>query len=211
MLKKVFAFRRYPEFIRFLWWRTVVPSALRSAGVDLGFGVGFLGRPIVSMVNGSQIKIGDRVSLCSVSEYTALGVNHPVILRTLRSGAVIEIGADTGISGASICAAIKVSIGKNCLFGANVIVSDTDFHSLKTENRRYNNKPEDISVAEVCIGDNVFLGTGVIVLKGVTIGDNTVVGAATVVTKNIPANSIVAGNPMRLIGQVPGYIEQGSS
>ena len=202
MLSKLLAFRRYPEFLRLLWWRKVTPYFLRRAGLDIWPGVQFLGSPIVSLAIGSRITLGERASLCSVSKYTALGVNHPVILRTLRPGAVIEIGADTGISGASICAASRVTIGKQCLFGANVVVTDTDFHSLQAENRRYNNRIEDIAVAPVCIEDNVFLGTGVIVLKGVTIGKNSVVGAGTVVTKNVPRNSIVTGCSARVVGQV---------
>ena len=202
MLKKLFSFRRYPEFICLLGWRTCVPFLVKQSGVKLGQAVCFLGMPIISMAPDSQIVIGNRVSLCSVSKFTALGVNHPVVLRTLMPGAKIEIGDDTGISGASICAATEVRIGKQCLFGANVIITDTDFHALKPENRRYNNRPEDIAVAPVIIGDNVFIGTGVIVLKGVEIGANSVIGAGTVVTKNIPANSIVAGNPLRIIGHV---------
>lgn len=202
MLRKLFSFRRYPELARLAWWRTVVPFFMRRKGVQLGKDVRFMGSPIVSLASGSQITIGDRASLCSVSEYTALGVNHPVILRTLRPGALIEIGADSGISGASICAANKVTIGSQCLFGANVVISDTDFHSLKAQNRRYNNRPEDIAVAPVRIGHNVFLGTGVVVLKGVEIGDNSVVGAGSVVTKSVPANVIVAGSPACLISAV---------
>ena len=199
MLNKLFAFNRYPEFIRLAWWRFVVPKLVRRLGVKFGGGGSFMGMPIISMKPSSHIIIGDRVSLCSVSEFTALGVNHPVVLRTLRTNARIEIGDDTGISGASICDASEVRIGKQCLFGANVIIADTDFHAIKPENRRYNNNPEDIAVAPVFIGDNVFIGAGTIVLKGVTIGNNSVIGAGSVVTKNVPENSIAAGNPARVI------------
>jgi len=203
MSRKLIDVRRYPEFLRLLWWRKVTPIMLRHAGVEIGYGVHFMGVPIVSLAPGSSIKLRKNVSLCSVSEFTALGVNHPVILRTLRAGAHIDIGAGTGISGASICAASSITIGEQCLFGANVVVADTDFHALKAENRRYNNRPEDIVVAPISIGDNVFLGTGAIVLKGVNIGNNSVIGAGAIVTKDVPANSIVAGNPARVIGSVP--------
>lgn len=202
MLRKLLEFRRYPEFVRLLWWRKVTPLFLRRAGVDIGHGVQFLGSPIVSLAAGSRVTLGERASLCSVSRYTALGVNHPVILRTLKPGAVIKIGADTGISGASICAASSVSIGQQCLFGANVVITDTDFHSLKAENRRYNNRIDDIAVAPVCIEDNVFLGTGVIVLKGVTIGKNSVVGAGTIVARDVPPDSIVAGISTRILSKI---------
>ena len=204
MLKKLFSLQRYPEFVRLAWWRTIVPFFIKRQGVHLGMKVRFFGRPIISIAPGSRIAIGARSSLCSVSEFTALGVNHPVILRTLRSGAIIEIGADTGISGASICAATKVIIGSQCLFGANVVITDTDFHAVKAKNRRYNNQHDDIGVAAVYIGNNVFLGAGVVVLKGVNIGDNSVVGAGSVVAKNVPANSIAAGNPMKIIRRENG-------
>ena len=52
---------------------------------------------------------------------------------------------------------------------------------------------------DITIGDNVWLGGGVIVLPGVTIGDNAVIGAGAVVTKDIPANAIAAGNPAKVI------------
>ncbi|XXV05656.1 DapH/DapD/GlmU-related protein [Sorangium sp. So ce1335] len=52
------------------------------------------------------------------------------------------------------------------------------------------------------IGDNVWLGAGVIVLPGVTIGDNTVVGAGAVVTRDLPANVLAVGNPARVIRSI---------
>lgn len=54
----------------------------------------------------------------------------------------------------------------------------------------------------IVIGDNVWLGGGVIVLPGVTIGENTVVGSGAVVTKDLPPNVVAVGNPARVIRQV---------
>ena len=51
----------------------------------------------------------------------------------------------------------------------------------------------------VIIGDNVWIGYRAMILKGVTIGDNSVVAANSVVTKDVPSNSIVAGNPAKII------------
>ncbi len=56
----------------------------------------------------------------------------------------------------------------------------------------------------VVIGNNVWLGAGVIILPGVTIGDNTIIGAGSVVTKDIPAGVVAVGNPckvMKVIGE----------
>lgn len=203
MIKKLLSFNRYPEFLNLVWWRVVTPFLVRRAGVTVNEGVEFYGQPIISLTPASRISIGEDATLCSDSRFTDLGINHPVVLRTLRPNATISIGNDTGLSGSSICAAISVTIGSNCLFGANVTVTDTDFHAMRAANRRHNNRHEDIGSAPVYIGDNVFLGTGAIVLKGVTIGENSVIGAGSVVTKNIPANSIAAGNPARVIAALP--------
>jgi acetyltransferase-like isoleucine patch superfamily enzyme len=171
-------------------------------GVVLGKDVRFYGMPIVRITKGSTIFIGDRVVLCSDSRFTDLGVNHPVVLRTLRAGAQIVIGNDSGLSGSSLCAAISIQLGKECLLGANVTIADTDFHALKPDGRRFNGNPLDIGAAPVRIEDNVFIGTGALVLKGVTIGMNSVIGAMSVVNKNIDANVIAAGVPARMIREI---------
>ena len=54
----------------------------------------------------------------------------------------------------------------------------------------------------VVIGDNVFIGMRCIIMKGVTIGNNAVIGAGSIVTKDIPANSVAAGVPCKIIRQV---------
>lgn len=202
ILSKLLSFKRYPEFFLLLWWRVVTPRGVRRTGVELAKGVEFFGAPVVSLTPGSRITVDTHVSLCSDSRYTALGVNHPVVLRTLNTGALIEIGAHTGISGASICAATQVSIGANCLIGANAVIVDTDFHSIRATNRRYDSSLSDLTSSPVAIGDNVFIGAGAIILKGVRIGENSIIGAGSVVTRSIPDNTIAAGNPAVVVGTV---------
>lgn len=62
--------------------------------------------------------------------------------------------------------------------------------------------------ANVCIGNNVFIGASSIVLPGVTIGDRVVIGAGSVVTKDIPSNSVAVGNPAHVIYSLDAYIEK---
>ena len=174
---------------------------LRAAGVKMGPGVKAIGPAIVTIHPGSEIWLGRRVTLISKGFATALGVHHPVVLRTLAEGASIEIGDGAGISGGSICAAKRVVIGEDTRLGANVTIADTDFHSLQPANRAGHSHPS-IGIAEVSIGSRVLIGTNSIVLKGVTIGDNCVIGAGSVVTKSVPANSIAAGNPCRVLRQL---------
>ena len=60
-------------------------------------------------------------------------------------------------------------------------------------------------MAPIAVGNNVFLGIGVIVLPGVTIGDNVIVGAGAVVVKDIPSGCVVAGVPARPIKSIEHY------
>lgn len=181
------------------WWQLTVPMRLRAQGVELGVGVRFYGLPVVDMAKSSRICIGDRVVLCSDSRFTALGVNHPVVLRTLRAGAEIVIGNDCGISGGSICAAVRVELGNECLLGANVTIADTDFHALKPDGRRFNKNPQDTGTKPIKIEDNVFIGAGAMILKGVRVGSNSVIGAGSIATKDVPSDVIVAGNPAKIL------------
>lgn len=201
-IRKVLSFSRYPEFLRLVWWRIIAPRQIRNVGVALGKGIKFFGSPIISMAKGSSIVVGDDSVLISTSQYTALGVNHPVILRTLRQGAEIVIGKSVGMSGVTICAEQSVRIGNQCMFGANVLIADTDFHAISPQGRRHNNKGVDIDSASISIGNNVFIGAGSIILKGVQIGENSVIGAGSVVVKNVPANVVAVGNPARVIRKI---------
>jgi len=67
------------------------------------------------------------------------------------------------------------------------------------------NDPDIDVFAPIVIGDNVFIGFGAIVLPGVTIGDNCVIGAGSVVTRSIPANSVAAGVPARVLSSTDDY------
>lgn len=104
------------------------------------------------------------------------------------------------MSGCTICAAQRVTIGDGCLLGADVFIADTDFHPVEPEDRR--RRTDGVRMAPVEIGDNVFIGARAMVLKGVRIGDNAVVGAGSVVTTDVPANAIAAGVPAHVVGWV---------
>ncbi len=63
-------------------------------------------------------------------------------------------------------------------------------------------------VQKTTIGSNVFLGANSVIMPGITIGDNVIIGAMSVVTKDIPSNSVVVGNPGRVISTPAEYIEK---
>ena len=83
-----------------------------------------------------------------------------------------------------------ISIGQDCLIGPNIQLLAVSHAVNPTQRLNKENFASPITV-----GNNVWIGAGVIVLAGVTIGDNAVVGAGSVVTKNVEADTLVAGNP----------------
>lgn len=180
-------------------------ARLRSLGITLGEGGRFLGQPIVTRHVNSSISIGDRLVATSQSRGTALGVRGPVIFRTLADGASLSIGEDNGMSGTVICAAKSIQIGSRCLFGADTMIFDTDFHGHERGDgedvayRRYRPVDWDLVSSPVIIGDDVFLGARVVVAKGVTIGDGSIIAANSVVSRSIPANCVAAGSPAKVV------------
>ncbi len=112
---------------------------------------------------------------------------------------LIEIGTRVWFNNGCtlISAGPGIFVGNDVLVGNEVQIYDSDFHDLHPQRR----KNGEALTGTVVIGDNVFLGSRVTVLKGVNIGNNVVVGAGTIVTKNVPEGAIVAGNPARVVGQ----------
>jgi maltose O-acetyltransferase len=82
---------------------------------------------------------------------------------------------------------------RRCLVGPGVHIYDSDFHALDAE-LRLRGEPRR---GGVTIGDDVFVGTNAIVLKGVKIGRGSVVAAAAVVVDDVPEGAIIGGNPAR--------------
>ena len=185
------------------WTTAVSYLILNASGVRVGRGVQFDGIPIVSGANFGQISIGDRCALVSRSSGTALGVRSPVILRALHTGAELKIGADTGLSGTVVCSALSICIGERCLIGSDVLIFDTDFHNPEPDQRRYARPDWDRISAPIVIGDDVFIGTRSIILKGVTIGSGSIIGAGSVVATDVAPNSISAGVPAHEIRRFP--------
>jgi acetyltransferase-like isoleucine patch superfamily enzyme len=121
---------------------------------------------------------------------------QPTTPWTHSSEAVIRFGNGVGLAGTRIGCRLLVQVGDNTGL-SDARIMDSDFHDARgsTENRQNSqgaSKP-------IIIGTNVWLGTGSMILKGVSVGDNATVGAGAVVASNVPANAIVFGNPAKVI------------
>lgn len=113
-------------------------------------------------------------------------------------GENIHIGARTFINyNLTALDVARITIGQDCQIGPNVQLL-TPTHPIDPQPRR--NKFE--SALPIAIGDNVWLGGGVIVCPGVSIGDNSVIGAGSVVTRDVASNVVAAGNPARVLRNV---------
>jgi acetyltransferase-like isoleucine patch superfamily enzyme len=153
------------------------------------------GFPLIK--NKGQISLGAGSDFRSLSSFTALGVPNQCILNTLSPNGEIIIGKDCGLSGAIICAKERVVIGDRVQIGSGAVICDTDFHPLDHKTR---GSDDDLIFAEsspILIGDDCFIGARTIILKGVSVGARSIVGAGSVVTKNVPADVVVAGNPVK--------------
>ncbi len=148
---------------------------------------------------GGRIQIGKRFCAHSRNRGNSIGVFQPVIITAWGKAAEVLIGNDVGLSGCSITAVDRITIGDRVLVGAGVLIIDTDAHPLSPEGRAAQQPAIAIPIE---IGNDVFIGARAIILKGVKIGTGAVVGAGAVVTKNVPSRSIVGGNPAKIVGQV---------
>ncbi|MGW0916265.1 sugar O-acetyltransferase [Streptomyces sp. NPDC002784] len=110
-------------------------------------------------------------------------------------GSNISIGARTFVNfNLTALDVAAITVGEDCQIGPNVQLL-TPTHPLEPQPRR--DKLE--AARPITIGDNVWLGGGVIVLPGVSIGDDSVIGAGSVVTKDVPAGVVAVGSPARVV------------
>ncbi len=188
----------------FLSWMALPWVRLRfaCAGIPWGKAWRFYGLPIIQKHRRSRMSFGPGLRLRSSTRSNPLGINHRVILATIREAAVLEVGVNFGMSGGSICVAERVTIGDNVAVGANSTIIDTDFHPLDPHLRR--TAPADAMTSPVVIEDDVFIGMNCLILKGVSIGRGSVIGSGSVVTRSVSPGVVAAGNPARVMRELPG-------
>jgi acetyltransferase-like isoleucine patch superfamily enzyme len=164
-------------------------------GIELGKSSRFYGKIYFKRYPQSKIAIGKKCVFRSSPRSNMAGLNRSCAISTHTKEAEIFIGKRSGFSGTVIGAAESIKIGDNVSCGANVTITDFDWHNLNPSQR---SGPIEVS-SPVVIEDNVWLGLNCLVLKGVHIGKNSIIGANSVVASSIPANVIAVGNPARIV------------
>lgn len=183
-----YALKKFNDRFRRFWINHFLRPQFDSLGVEPN-----ILSPRHLVLCGPGIHVGDHAHFICAAD------NH-IRLTTWPhggEGAEIRIGNFCLLSpGTRISAAQEIVIGNNCMFAANCYVSDSDWHGIYNRTRPFR------CTSPVRLADNVWLGEGTIVCKGVQIGENSVIGAGSVVTRDIPANVVAAGNPAKVIKSI---------
>lgn len=125
-------------------------------------------------------------------------------LSAFGAGARIDVGREVGFAGAvslSTHEGSQISIGARCLIAGDTVFSTSDYHTVfdVTTGERIN------QAADINLGEHVWVGARAMVLKGASIGHDSVVGAGSIVTASFGPNSLIVGNPARLLRSGVGW------
>ncbi len=175
---------------RFFWNDPLFRSQCESVGAGLWM------EELPYIVGSGRIVIGANVRLSGKSSF-GFGAPTERGLPKLTIGNGTFIGHDCRFS-----IGRSVQIGCHCLLAGDVQIFDMDGHPIDADRRRAGEPTPLEAIAPVTIGDDVWIGNGALILKGVTIGDRAIIAARSVVTKAVPPDVIVAGNPARVVKSV---------
>lgn len=181
---------------------------MKVTNVQYGKNLNLKGVPLIYNSKGAELTIGDNCTIKSSFLSNLVGLYSRTIIVTRSAEAYIHIGNHVGISGATIYARAGITIGDNTAIGGNVKILDNDFHPIEFEERNrlledpQGGNSELIPAKPIRIGKNCFVGCNAIILKGTVLGDGCVVGAGAVVAGEFESNSVIVGNPARVIRKI---------
>jgi acetyltransferase-like isoleucine patch superfamily enzyme len=133
------------------------------------------------------VKKGGKIS---VGDFTIHSGSTVVVMKN----ALLTMGSGYVNRNTTIVCSKEITIGHDVAIAQNVVIRDSDIHTFIEEPNK-----ERENTLPIKIGNHVWIGTNSIILKGVEIGDNAVIAAGSIVTRNVPANSLAAGNPAKVI------------
>lgn len=159
----------------------------KSAVVELGGNL---------VLNDNCIKNNGRSTILRLDKNTKLKINGGFSIYyggdiIVFEGGELELGSGFMNSNCKIRCKESIKIGNNVAISHDVTIMDSDFHNVDYEGYEM--------TKSIVIGDNVWIGSRSLILKGVNIGNGSIIAAGSVVTKDVPAKSIVAGVPAKVI------------
>jgi acetyltransferase-like isoleucine patch superfamily enzyme len=149
---------------------------------------------------GENVKIHNFVNLygCEVGDHSKIGC-FVEVQKNARIGKYCKISSHT-----FICEG--VAIEDNVFIGHSVVFINDPYPRATNSTGKLQTE-EDWKVEPILVKNGASIGSNCTILSNVTIGENAIVGAGSVVTKDVPANTIVAGNPARLLRKLPPLTE----
>ena len=184
--------------LRFSWktftkivWREPL-FRYRCARVGRGL---ILEGDVPQFIGNGRIVVGDDVRVGTRNTW--------VVGFKVSEGAELVIGNRVSVNyQTSISVATRVEIGDDTMIAGNVQIYDNISHPLSPSRRLKHESFTLDEAAPISIGKNVWIGNAAIIMRGVSVGDNSVVAAGSIVTKDVPADTLVAGSPARVIKSI---------
>ncbi len=171
---------------RFFWYEPLFRSQCAAIGD------GFKMDKLPYIMGSGRIVLGRQVYLDGKLD---IGFSNRI-----HAAPELTVGDDTFIGhGCGLFVADSVRIGNHVLIAGGVRIADFDGHPIDAVRRRAKEPTPPEGIRPIVIGDDVWIGTGAMILKGVTIGDRSIVAAGAVVAKDVPPDVVVAGNPARVV------------
>ena len=151
----------------------------------------------------SDFKLGGN-NYFDISSNAEINIDCNVIINesnyiTIKNKSKFSIGENTYITRATISCLGNIEIGKNCILGEGMKLFD---HNHQYQTNPFSVAKTDFNIGYIKMGNNVWTGANVIILKDVTIGDNVIIGAGCVIHKDVPANSIIINKQDQLIKSI---------
>jgi acetyltransferase-like isoleucine patch superfamily enzyme len=183
-----YPFKRLQGAVEKFWTDHFIAPQLESMGAG-----GMIMKPWYLKVYGAGISFGEAVHVITARDRT---VRLTTWAHDDGAGKIEVMDYALLCPGVRIDSATSVTVGKSTMLAAGAYITDADWHGIY-------DRPRPIGkTAAVRLSENVWIGDGATVCKGVTIGANTIVGAGAVVTKSLPANVIAAGNPAVVVREL---------
>lgn len=168
-----------------------------------------LGSKFTLLINGSRnkVEIGEDCLLTNTCIVISGNDNHLIIEDTarfmgpckinLQGNSIVKFGMNCGIRGVELCAKDgKIEIGELTMTSYGIVIRNHDSHRVFDSEGNITNTARDVK-----IGKHVWICQNSSILKGCVIGDESIVAFGTVATKGCPSNSIIAGNPSKIVKQ----------
>jgi len=161
--------------------------------------VNILGKISLDIRKGGKLILGNNINIISGMFLNPLGRNIRSLIRA-DNGACITLGDNVGISNTCIWSKERIVIEDNVKIGADCLIMDSDMHALDYRLRK-NRETDAVNAASrpILIQEDAFIGTRVIITKGVTVGARSIIAAGSVVKNSVPPDEIWGGNPAEFI------------